>query len=101
MTNIWSPSTNHLGQFKDGWGEAAKGKPPTEKDTWHNLGRHCQVQFGKFAETENDTRELQEKLFLLIVNQRRLEAHAGDREGKTIPKAELTKVPKGKRPPKK
>ncbi len=96
MTNIWSPSTNHLGQFKDGWGEAAKGKPPTDKDTWHNLGRHCQVQFGKFAETKKDTNELQEKLFLLIVNQRRWETRA-DRQGKNIPQTDLLGVPKGNR----
>ncbi len=100
MTNIWDPSSNHLGRFRTGWNEAQEGESPTQKDTWHNLGRYCQVRFGNFANGPDATEELQEKLFLLIVNQRRWETRA-DRQGKNIPQTDLLGVPKGSRSSKK
>ncbi len=93
MTDYRNPTTNHLGQFRDGWNEAEKGKSPTEQDTWHNMGRCCQSKFGKFVTSKEEKLDFQYQIFLLIVNQRRRVAQDRD----NTPFIELLEVPKGKR----
>lgn len=92
MTNINKPTTDHLREFKKGWNKAAEkeGKLNIKGDTWHMIGRKCQIQFGKFV-SEKETEDMQYRLFMFIVNQRRTEANLG----RNVSKDELKNLPKG------
>ena len=73
------------------------GELYTEGDTWHMIGRECQIQFGEFVTEKKETQDMQYKLFMFIANQRRTEANLD----RTAPKDKLKTIPKGTRTPKK